>query len=61
VYAGKAVGEPPFVLGLSVWAAVKDALRAAAPAKGTGLGLPATGEAVLLLLCGQAEAVESGR
>ena len=23
----KAVGEPPFVLGLSVWAAVKDALR----------------------------------
>jgi xanthine dehydrogenase large subunit len=61
VYAGKAVGEPPFVLGLSVWAAVKDALRAAAPGKGSGLGLPATGEAVLLLLCGEAGAVESGR
>jgi hypothetical protein len=40
------------VLGIGVWAAVKDALRASAPAKGAGLSLPATGEAVLRLLSG---------
>jgi xanthine dehydrogenase large subunit len=34
VYGSKAVGEPPFVLGVSVWAAVKDAVRAAAPGSG---------------------------
>jgi xanthine dehydrogenase large subunit len=50
VHGSKALGEPPFVLGVSVWAAVKDALRAAAPGRGSGLPLPATGEAVLLLL-----------
>jgi xanthine dehydrogenase large subunit len=47
VHGSKAVGEPPFVLGIAVWAAVKDALRAVAAGRGTGLGLPATGEAVL--------------
>jgi len=52
IAGSKAVGEPPFVLGIAVWAAVKDALRSAAPAKGAGLGLPATGEAVLRLLSG---------
>ncbi len=48
----KAVGEPPFVLGVGVWAAVKDALRAEGPRCGVGLGLPATGEAVLRFLAG---------
>lgn len=48
----KAVGEPPFVLGISVWAAVKDALRSVAPGRGIGLKLPATGEEVLLHLAG---------
>ena len=52
----KAVGEPPFVLGISVWAAVKDALRASAPGRGVGLKLPATGEEVLLHLSGAGEA-----
>ena len=46
VYGSKAVGEPPFVLGLSVWLAVKDALRAAfVPAR--ELRLPATREEIL--------------
>ena len=52
----KAVGEPPFVLGISVWAAVKDALRGIAPGRGVGLKLPATGEEVLLHLAGAGEA-----
>ena len=47
----KAVGEPPFVLGLSVWLAIKDAISA------TGnhelepeLGIPATHERILLAI-----------
>ena len=52
VYGSKAVGEPPFVLGVSVWAAVKDALRTSAPGRGTGLNLPATAEEVLRHLFG---------
>jgi len=49
----KAMGEPPLLLGISVWAAVKDALQAAAP-PGTlaRLALPATGEEILLALGG---------
>jgi xanthine dehydrogenase large subunit len=47
VHGSKAVGEPPFVLGVAVWAAVKDALRYGATERGTGLRLPATGEEVL--------------
>lgn len=45
----KAVGEPPLLLGISVWAAVKNALGYVAP-RGTAptLRLPATGEAILL-------------
>ena len=47
VHASKAVGEPPFVLGIAVWAAVKDALRDGSAGRGTGLRLPSTGEEVL--------------
>jgi xanthine dehydrogenase large subunit len=46
VFGSKAVGEPPFVLGLSVWAAVKDALRAAL-GRSPGLRIPATREEIL--------------
>jgi xanthine dehydrogenase large subunit len=46
----KAVGEPPLVLGLSVWTAVKDALRHVLPAIAAELKMPATGEEVLMLL-----------
>jgi xanthine dehydrogenase large subunit len=58
VAGSKAVGEPPFVLGLSVWAAVNDALRTAAPGRSIGLRLPATGEEVLRVLSGREEAVQ---
>jgi xanthine dehydrogenase large subunit len=47
VSGSKGVGEPPFLLGLSVWAAIKDAVRAAAPGRSTGLRLPATGEEII--------------
>jgi xanthine dehydrogenase large subunit len=50
VHGSKAVGEPPLLLGISVWTAVKDALRA----RGRGMGLtsPATGEEILRELGG---------
>jgi xanthine dehydrogenase molybdopterin binding subunit/xanthine dehydrogenase small subunit len=60
VAGSKAVGEPPFVLGLSVWAAVNDALRAAVPGRRNGLRLPATGEEVLRILSGSGETVCDG-
>jgi xanthine dehydrogenase large subunit len=50
----KAVGEPPLLLGLSVWCAVKDALASAANLYGikeqVPLSLPATNEEILLRL-----------
>jgi len=47
----KAVGEPPFMLGLSVWFAIKDALFAAGnQRREVKLPLPATNEAILLAL-----------
>lgn len=51
VRSSKAVGEPPLLLGLVVWTAIKDALSYAAPA-GTPaqLNLPATGEEILRCL-----------
>jgi len=45
----KAVGEPPFVLGLSVWFAIKDAIAAIKENKiEPNLKLPATNENILL-------------
>jgi xanthine dehydrogenase large subunit len=51
----KAVGEPPLLLGVSVWAAVRHALShqtngSAAAANEIDLGLPATGEEILRCL-----------
>ena len=51
----KAVGEPPLLLGLSVWCAVKDALATAASlfegqARIPKLDLPATNEQILMRL-----------
>jgi len=46
----KAVGEPPLLLGLSVWAAVKNALSYVAGRAIPALNLPATGEEILLRL-----------
>ena len=45
----KAVGEPPFMLGLSVWLAIKDAVSASAGHQlEPELSLPATNEAIML-------------
>jgi len=46
LHGSKAVGEPPLLLGLAVWAAVKSALGPA----GKTLSLPASGEEVLRCL-----------
>jgi len=47
--SSKAVGEPPFMLALSVWLAVKDALSAIAGHEAEpSFGLPATTEVILL-------------
>jgi xanthine dehydrogenase large subunit len=51
----KAVGEPPFVLGLSVWAAVKQALSGLTPGRAPALRLPATSEEILRHLYDQNE------
>ena len=50
LYRSKAVGEPPLVLGLSVWLAVKDALRGLNAAGQFSLKMPATGEQILLVM-----------
>jgi xanthine dehydrogenase large subunit len=51
LYRSKAVGEPPLLLGVSVWLAVKDALSTL---RGEGracpLRIPATGEEILLAI-----------
>ena len=46
----KAVGEPPFVLGLSVWAAAKRAISSHLRGRAAGLGLPATSEELMRFL-----------
>jgi xanthine dehydrogenase large subunit len=46
----KAVGEPPLMLAIAAWAAVKNALSYASPEAATSLTLPATGEEILRCL-----------
>ena len=53
--ASKAVGEPPLLLSLSVWAAVKDALRYAIDGPSVHLKIPATQEHVYMHLKGAPE------
>jgi xanthine dehydrogenase large subunit len=50
LYRSKAVGEPPLLLGISVWLAVKNALASAGITKPGSLAIPATGERVLMAL-----------
>jgi xanthine dehydrogenase large subunit len=50
VYRSKAVGEPPLMLAIAVWAAVKNALYYVAPGESSELQLPATGEEILRCL-----------
>lgn len=48
VFGSKAVGEPPYVYGLTVWFGIQNAVKAAKPL--ASLTFPATPEAVLLAL-----------
>jgi len=50
IQGSKAVGEPPFMLALSVWMAIRDALASTTDAEMIQLGIPATNEKILLLL-----------
>ena len=52
VHRSKAVGEPPFLLGNSVWNAVKNALYYKKPRSASLLTLPATCEQIVTLLDG---------
>jgi len=48
IYRSKAVGEPPFMLGISVWSAIRDAIASLADYKyGAQMDTPATPECVL--------------
>ena len=46
----KAVGEPPLLLGLSVWTAAKNALSYLSGSERVKLSIPATGERLLMLM-----------
>ena len=49
ISGSKAVGEPPFMLGLSVWLAIKDAISAVGNHETEPeFSLPATGEVILM-------------
>ncbi|HND85310.1 MAG TPA: molybdopterin-dependent oxidoreductase, partial [Pseudobdellovibrionaceae bacterium] len=50
VYGSKAVGEPPLLLGTSVWLAIKDALHRLDKKSVVDIQAPATGEVVLFAL-----------
>ena len=47
VYRSKAVGEPPLMLAISVFAAIADAVHSLAPGRPVELDAPATPEAIL--------------
>ena len=47
VYRSKAVGEPPLMLGISVFAAIADAIHSLHPGQPVALDAPATPEAIL--------------
>ncbi len=47
IYRSKAVGEPPLMLAIAVFAAIADAIASLAPGRGVPLDAPATPESVL--------------
>jgi xanthine dehydrogenase large subunit len=47
IYRSKAVGEPPLMLGIAVWAAIFNAIASLAPGQIPRLDAPATPEAIL--------------
>ena len=54
IYRSKAVGEPPLMLGISVWTAIFDAVAACQPGAIPKLDAPATPEAILRAVRGLA-------
>ena len=46
IHSSKAIGEPPFMLAISVWLAIKEAI--AATGKNADINLPATNEEIVL-------------
>ena len=52
IHRSKALGEPPLLLGISVWAAIKNALSYVGGARVADIALPATGERILMALTG---------
>jgi xanthine dehydrogenase large subunit len=50
VHGSKAVGEPPFMLGISVWEAIRDAVAAARQDGQVPMNAPATPERVFMAL-----------
>jgi xanthine dehydrogenase large subunit len=50
VFGSKAVGEPPFMLAISVWEALRDAVSVARGGGAVALDAPATAENVLRAL-----------
>jgi xanthine dehydrogenase large subunit len=56
VFLSKAVGEPPLMLGIAVWLAIKDALSYLRPGSIPKLSIPATSEAVLQSITDMLEA-----
>jgi xanthine dehydrogenase large subunit len=54
IYRSKAVGEPPLMLGISVWTAVFDAIASLKPGVIPRLDAPATPEAILRAVKGMA-------
>jgi xanthine dehydrogenase large subunit len=50
LYRSKALGEPPLLLGISVWAAAKNALSYMSKEIAARLTIPATGEKLLMLM-----------
>jgi xanthine dehydrogenase large subunit len=47
IYRSKAVGEPPLMLGISVWAAIYEAVASLKPGKAPPLNAPATPENIM--------------
>jgi xanthine dehydrogenase large subunit len=47
IWRSKAVGEPPLMLGISVFSAIADAIHSTAPGKSVPLDAPATPETIL--------------
>ena len=54
IYRSKAVGEPPLMLGISVWTAIFDAIASLKPGQIPPLDAPATPEAILKAVKGMA-------